>query len=520
MLAALALALGSPSGALASSHQQMLLQDDSELIYSTPGHVAQALMTLKAMGVDEVRVSVVWSLVSPDPLSDQKPSFNAADPAAYPAGAWDRYDLLDRLAHQLGIGVSFMPVAPAPNWATTPPLLPQGYRWSHDPSAQLYGQFVQAIAARYNGTFVAPNPGAAPSPLPAVTSWELWNEPNIGGWMTPQWRKLRNGTKVQASPAIYRGMVDAAWSGLVATGHAHDTILIGETAAYGAGHEGYGASMDPLTFVRAFYCLRTSYRPLAGASAAAIGCPRSGDRKAFVRDHPALFDFTGWAHHPYDFDHPPAVRRRNPNSATLSGINRIETALDRSFRAYHRPAGVPIYITEWGVQSRNPNPFNAFSQAQQAQYLNQGEYMAYRDPRVASFAQFLLVDDAPNTNYTVGTRAYWSTFDSGLLLYPGRQPKPAYYSFELPIWVPRAHHGPRVFVWAQIRSNAGKAGRVGTLQFRPQGSKSWTAVGTLSPSDPEGFATARVALHSAGLLRFAWTDPYGVVEHSRTVQVS
>ncbi len=27
--------------------------------------------------------------------------------------------------------------------------------------------------------------------------------------------------------------------------------MIGETAAYGAGHKGYGASMDPLTFVRA-----------------------------------------------------------------------------------------------------------------------------------------------------------------------------------------------------------------------------------------------------------------------------
>jgi hypothetical protein len=52
--------------------------------------------------------------------------------------------------------------------------------------------------------------------------------------MTPQWNTVK-GKKVEASPAIYRAMVNAAWKGLVATGHRHDTVMIGETAAYGAG---------------------------------------------------------------------------------------------------------------------------------------------------------------------------------------------------------------------------------------------------------------------------------------------
>lgn len=112
--------------------------------------------------------------------------------------------------------------------------------------------------------------------------------------------------------------------------------MIGETAAYGAGHKGYGASMDPLTFVPAFYCENGAYRPLTGTAATQIGCPKSGSRGAFVRAHPALFNAAGWAHHPYDFVHPPTYKRSDSDSATLSGLSRIETSLDRSARAYHQ----------------------------------------------------------------------------------------------------------------------------------------------------------------------------------------
>ena len=114
------------------------------------------------------------------------------------------------------------------------------------------------------------------STLPAVHYWGIWNEPNIGSWMTPQWNTLKGGRKVEASPAIYRAMVDAAWRGLVATGHRHDTIMIGETAADGAGLRGYAGSMDPLTFIRAFYCVNTALQ-------AADGRGRHPDRMSRVR---------------------------------------------------------------------------------------------------------------------------------------------------------------------------------------------------------------------------------------------
>jgi hypothetical protein len=513
IIAALALIL--PSGATASHTQEMILQDDSQLIYSSPSHVAKTLRALKGMGVDRVRVSVVWSLIAPKPTSSHKPKFNATNPTAYPTGAWARWDFIDQVAKQYGIGVYFQPTAPAPTWATTPRQLPQGYRWSHNINATDYGQFVQAVGKRYDGSYVTYGVNGQLTKLPAVRYWGIYNEPNIGGWMTPQWSKV-HGVKEQASPAIYRRMLDAAWNALVKTGHRHDTILIGETAAYGAGHKGYGASMDPLTFIRALYCVGNNSRPLTGNAAAVIGCPSSGNRLAFTRAHPGLFYARGWAHHPYDFTHPPSYNRPDPNSAPLADMGRLERTLDSVFRVYHKPAGIPIYITEWGVQSRGPDPYIQFSQAQQAEYLNQGEYMAWTNPRIKSFAQFLLVDDAPLSHYKKGSKAYWGTFQSGLLFYPSEKPKPAYYAFELPIWLPHPHHGKHVYVWAQIRP---ATGRTATFEFRPHGSNTWSSVATVTTKDPNGILTTHLSLPAAGSLRMAWRAN-GTTYFSRTAPIT
>src|SRR5581483_10592577 len=127
------------------------------------------------------------------------------------------------------------------------------------------------------------------------------------------------------------------------------------------------------------------------------------------------------------------------------------------------------------------------------------------------------VDAGPNTKYRPGSKPYWATFQSGLLSYPNQQPKPAYYAFELPIWLPHPHHGARVSVWAQIRPT--NAARTGVLQFQASGSSVWTNVATVSSSDPEGFLTTTVSLPSAGGLRLAWTGPGNTTLYSRVASV-
>ena len=73
-----------------------------------------------------------------------------------------------------------------------------------------YGQFVQAVGKRYDGSY---KPNGSSSALPTVTYWGIYNEPNIGGWMTPQWKTVKGGKKVEASPEMYRAMVDAPGPG-------------------------------------------------------------------------------------------------------------------------------------------------------------------------------------------------------------------------------------------------------------------------------------------------------------------
>ncbi len=220
-----------------------------------PGTIAE----LKRLGVDTVHVYMHWADIAPDPTSVSRPSFDASDPAAYPAAGWAAYDAIVRETKAEGMGVILDLVAPPPRWASGkgaphPETQPQ---WR--PSAREYGQFVRAVATRYSGHYAPPG---SSTPLPRVYSWAIWNEPNLGFQLAPE---VENGTQIEVAPLLYRGIVDAAWSALHATGHGDDTILIGELGPEGAtfaGAPGLFGAMPPLRFLRALYCVDSSYRPL------------------------------------------------------------------------------------------------------------------------------------------------------------------------------------------------------------------------------------------------------------------
>src|SRR5437879_9096406 len=115
-LIALGAALLCAGAVHASPNETSALQDDQLLIYSGPEKMARTLDTLHGLGVQQVRVSVFWRGVAPQPLSRRRPAFDAADPAAYPPGAWDRYDLLVAAARVRAMAVNFDLTGPAPLW--------------------------------------------------------------------------------------------------------------------------------------------------------------------------------------------------------------------------------------------------------------------------------------------------------------------------------------------------------------------------------------------------------------------
>ncbi|HEY5317166.1 MAG TPA: hypothetical protein VIJ20_04245, partial [Solirubrobacteraceae bacterium] len=362
-----------------------------------------------------------------------------------------------------------------------------------------------------------------------VNYWEIWNEPNEAGWLTPQWRQVsakRAGHKpakvwVESSPLVYRRLLDAAWSALAGTGHGADTILVGDTSAKGASRRGVLSAMPPITFLRALYCVGNAGHPLTGQRAAELACPTNGSTSAFTAEHPGLIGATGYSDHPYSFTEPPNELSANSTWATLAELPRFERTIDGIFATYGRPmpGGVPLYLTEYGYKSNPPNPYVKTTPAEQAAYINEGEYMAWRDPYVRALAQFELVDAGPQAGEPVGSPAYWGTFQTGLMTLNG-VPKPAYYAYRIPIWVPRARTGPQVTVWGQLRPADRAAPQLASIEYEPVGASSFTTLEQVQSTEPQGFILASVGVTRPGLMRLAWSDPAnGQVYHSRMVRI-
>ncbi len=53
---------------------------------------------MASLGVDWVKISMIWGIVAPGSQSTQRPTFDASDPGAYSPAAWARYDLLVQTA--------------------------------------------------------------------------------------------------------------------------------------------------------------------------------------------------------------------------------------------------------------------------------------------------------------------------------------------------------------------------------------------------------------------------------------
>ena len=66
-------------------------------------------------------------------------------------------------------------------------------------------------------------------------------------------------------------------------------------------------------------------------------------------------------------------------------LSRLTTALDKSVRAYRSHRRFPIYNTEFGFITRPPSGKGFPSPAKAAVYLNQAEYLSYKNPRLATY---------------------------------------------------------------------------------------------------------------------------------------
>ncbi|HTU84093.1 MAG TPA: hypothetical protein VMF57_00890 [Solirubrobacteraceae bacterium] len=515
---AAAFLLHAPTQARASTGQIELFQDDGHMLTDP----AQTLQQIRDLGADAVRVSLQWDLVAPP---TRPAGFNPTDPASYPTANWCIYDEIVADAKQDGITIDFSLTGPAPLWAAGSGNAGNG-QWK--PSAADFEQFVQAVGTRYSGTYV-PTGGTCLSSttiaLPRISFWELWNEPNFGLDLAPQ---AIDGSTVPTAAPMYRSLLDAGWSGLQATGHGRDTILIGNLDARGQsgkasrslpqGLPGDFAATKPMQFIRTLYCLNASYKELRGGAAGQVGCPTSaaGSRQ-FRAANPGLFKASGFATHPYPVNLPPTeASSTDPDYTEFANLPKLASALDRIQRIYGSGTKFPIYNNEYGYITNPPNheltalnPTSKFvSPATAAYYINWAEYISWRNPRIASTMQFLLYDPNPRKAPEYGG------FASGLIFYGGVR-KPGYDAYRLPLFLPDTTAKSRrqsLAVWGCVRPahfaklDTGDPQRV-KIQFQRGSHGAFTTLRTVTITSSRGYFDIHLSFPASGSVRLAWTYP-------------
>ncbi len=394
--------LAGPPGAPA-----LLVQDDAELMFSGAARAERAMDLLDRSGVHAVRLTASWSELAPATRSRRKPRFDATDPGAYRASAWRPIDRAVDLARERGIAVMVDVGFWAPVWATDGDTS-QRPRRRVDPSE--FARFARAVARRYSdkaGTFM------------------LWNEPNHPSWLTPQRERRR-----AVSPHHYRRMVAAAYPAV--KDEAPDAeVLIGGLASHGR-----RAGIPPLEFVRELACVDRRLRPV-----------ETGDCASFE-----TVPGDGFALHPYSTQTAPDEVERGADSddLPLARTGRLASVLDRLASSGRLAGGLrSIYVTEYGYETKPPDPGARYTPAGAARAMAFAEALAAREPSVRSFSQFL-VRDLTGPGAPAGDVPNWQ---SGLLFADGR-PKPLAFVQPAPLHVERVD--PQfVRVWGRVRPGEG-----------------------------------------------------------------
>jgi hypothetical protein len=420
---------------IASAAPRMLIgfQDDPSLRWRDDRLDAFTLAQKANAGI--VRTTVYWSRIA-----ETRPA-NATNPfdPTY------RFDDLDEFVRNAGLnGMEVMlTIWGTPSWANRG----KGQNYAPTNMADMQN-FARAVASRYSGRFRG---------YPFVRYYTIWNESNLGQFLSPQYDS--KGKPI--APAIYARLYRAAYTG-IKTGNVGALVGIGETSARGRdrflGKAGTQETESPGRFAQLLSLAR-----------------------------PAL-KFDAWSHHPYPTspNQKPTQLVRWPN-VTLTQLPRFEDSLSKWFKR----EVIPIWITEYGYETKPGEP-NGVTRAQQAAYARQAINIAANDPRVTMFIWFILRDD-PTSAWQSGLvdrdgtkKPSFSTFASLAYRYDGRNPQ---------ITVRAGVVNPLVrFAALELWSRSGNGAKVGMTVAVYDGTKAIKTAQPVASVGADGWVSFRAPL--------------------------
>lgn len=389
-----------------------------------------------AAGATIERLRLDWSSVAPT-----KPATptNPLDPAY----DWSAFDAEVAAA----VANNQEPIANilfSPQWARNAPGFPASFP---DPAA--LASFAAAAAARYDGVN-----------HPRVEYWEIWNEPNLGLEIEPQ---FQDGLPIAAN--WYRTVLNEI-SPAIKSVHADNEIIAGSTAAYfdqTPSTVAVNPQWGPLGFMRAVLCLTpqlTSTTP---------GCTVS---------------FDAWSHHPYT-EGGPTHKARLSDEVALGDLPKMNEVLDAAWKLGHISASSEpsIWVTEFSWNADPPSA-RGVPTGLLERWIPEAMYQMWRN-RVTVLTWFLLVDSAPP--YQTGFYATTSSLEAN-------QPRPTLQAFTFPFVAYRSTGGVRF--WGRTPS-----GREATVAIEQKArSGGWIRLGRVK-SDRFGIVQGQFHTSSTRAVR-------------------
>ena len=412
-------------------------------------------------GAGIVRLGVEWPAIagSTKPVDPTNPGS-----ASYDFSSVDGA-VTDAAAHGLKVLLS---INHAPTWAEGPGRPASAATGTWDPNPADVADFAQAVAARYSGSFMN---------LPAVQAIEVWDEPNSGDWLTPQFTG-----KSFTGADHYRDMLNAAYASIKSV-NPNVQVVVGGTDPYGdppgGPYPASGARSRPVQFWQHVLCVKPvkTKKKRKGKKPATVKYVRTAGCNGTV-------NFDVFAHHPIDNtgggplkSGPSQYDASTPDLGRVVSVLRGAEKVGTVSRTKH-----PVWVTEFWWDSKPPNPVGA-PLATQARWIQQSMYLFWKAG--ASVAINFQIDDAtdrPDVH---------AGFQSGIYFNDGR-PKPSLTAFRFPFVTDRTSSNTLV-AW-------GKAPATGKLLIQRQQGSRWITVKKLQVSKGSVF-TSKLSLAGKQRLR-------------------
>ena len=315
-----------------AANMEVAVQDDPLFVANNYYGRTKGLRHARQLGATRIRVNLSWTSVMP---ARQARARRKPRRVRYD---WSAYDALVARTANSDIRVQLALVGPAPAWATgNKKIGPNRIK------ANEFGGFARAAATHFRGI---------------VDRYSIWNEPNYVGWLSP----------LSSAPRTYRSMYVEGYKAIKAV-DGNAGVLIAETSPYAIPRR----ATAPLAFLRKMTCANQNF------TSASCG--------GLVTD--------GFAHHPYDFDHPPTYKYPGADNVTINTLDRLTGALDRiaSAGGLRTPGGgaPDLYLTEYGYFRSGKR---RVSESKRAKYMVQAFQIAQRNPRVRMMLQYLIAQPA------------------------------------------------------------------------------------------------------------------------------